>query len=63
METDFRVKRILSEIRLFKKVFPTYDISYENLKIVITELNFKCIIKLSSGWPFKPATVLVNYNN
>ena len=63
METDSRTKRILREIQLFKEAFHKYNITYENFKIVITEPNFKCIIQLPSDWPFKPATVLVNYNN
>ncbi len=63
METDFRFKRILRETQLFKEAFPNYDITYKDFKIVIIKPNFKCIIKLPGDWPFKPATVMVNYNN
>jgi len=63
METDFKLKRILREIDLLKEAFPEKTISYNKLKIVVTDDNFKCIIKLPSNWPFHPPVVLINYQD
>jgi hypothetical protein len=64
MDTGFRSKRITKEIQLFKEAFPNTNITHKNLKIVITKLNFKCIIELSPDWPFLGSPiVLVNYDN
>jgi len=61
--SDFRPKRILREIQLFKEAFPNNNITHKDLVITITEPNFKCIIKLPLNWPFKSPLVLVNYDN
>ena len=63
MEINWRSKRILKEIYLFKEAFPCTNIKHKNSIVVITQANFKCIIKLASDWPFNPPLVLVNYNN
>lgn len=63
MDTNFRPKRILREIQLFKEAFPDINIIHKDLTIIITRPNFKCVIKLPLDWPFKPPIVLVNQNN
>ena len=62
-KSDFRSKRILREIELFKEAFPNNNITYKDSKIVIFGQNIKCIVQLSHDWPFNPPLALVNYDN